>query len=312
MTMIWGLRGTPIFSIEVVGLSGPLDHKQWVAHRCTRVMYASIGPVIGYIKVLTTTPSSAARHPRQRCKNRWRIRVETKKKFQIPIWSYVINMRFPRGLVDAAWCPFLKVLKRFPSGIKSLNASHTLSHVEWLESDLGSLSFKWHQAASSISIKQWVFLMQVMTSCIIRSELNITQWESSPKEYIFTMYNLGAFIYNINIKTLIFRIFRKVWGMLWASWNSQNFRILRKFKSSLPHLWIHSLHIHRASQALTDAMVYQIISNNRKEQALYLLLEEGWEIERVVHALVLVQSIKWEENYTVHSSLKPPGDILGC
>ena len=51
-------------------------------------------------------------------------------------------------------------------------------------------------------------------------------------------------------------------------------------------------------------MVYQIISNNRKEQALYLLLEEGWEIERVVHALVLVQSIKWEENYTVHSSIK--------
>ena len=54
-------------------------------------------------------------------------------------------------------------------------------------------------------------------------------------------------------------------------------------------------------------MVYQKISNNRKEQALYLLLEEGWEIERVAHALgVSMQSIeRWEENYAIHSCVKP-------
>ena len=54
-------------------------------------------------------------------------------------------------------------------------------------------------------------------------------------------------------------------------------------------------------------MVYWQIINDRKEQALYLLLEEGWEIERVVHALgVSMQSIeRWEENYTVHGCVKP-------
>ena len=53
-------------------------------------------------------------------------------------------------------------------------------------------------------------------------------------------------------------------------------------------------------------MVYQQISNDRKEQALYLLLE-GWEIERVAHALgVSMQSIEWwEENYAVHGCVKP-------
>ena len=53
-------------------------------------------------------------------------------------------------------------------------------------------------------------------------------------------------------------------------------------------------------------MVYQKISNDRKEQALYLLLEEGWEIERVAGALdVSMQSIeRWEENYAIHSCVK--------
>ena len=54
-------------------------------------------------------------------------------------------------------------------------------------------------------------------------------------------------------------------------------------------------------------MVYQQINNDRKEQTLYLLLEEGWEIERVAHALgVSMQSIEWwEENYAVHGCIKP-------
>ena len=53
-------------------------------------------------------------------------------------------------------------------------------------------------------------------------------------------------------------------------------------------------------------MVYQKISNDRKEQALYLLLEEGWEIERVARALdVSMQSIeRWDENYAIHSCVK--------
>ena len=37
-----------------------------------------------------------------------------------------------------------------------------------------------------------------------------------------------------------------------------------------------------------------------------MLLEEGWEIERVTHALgVSMQSIeRWEENYAIHSCVK--------
>ena len=88
----------------------------------------------------------------------------------------------------------------------------------------------------------------------------------------------------------------------------------QKSESSLLHLQIHSLHIHRPSQALTDAMVYQQISNDRKEQALYLLLEEGWEIERVAHALgVSMQSVeRWEENYAIHGCVKLFKPTRGC
>ena len=32
-------------------------------------------------------------------------------------------------------------------------------------------------------------------------------------------------------------------------------------------------------------MIYQKVSNDMKERALYLLLEAGWEIERIAEAL---------------------------
>lgn len=60
-------------------------------------------------------------------------------------------------------------------------------------------------------------------------------------------------------------------------------------------------------------MVYQKISNDRKERALYLLLEQGWEIERIVDALgVSAKSIgRWEENYAIHGCVTPSKPIKG-
>ena len=55
-------------------------------------------------------------------------------------------------------------------------------------------------------------------------------------------------------------------------------------------------------------MVYQKISPDRKQQALYLFLEEGWDIERVAAALgVSEKSIdRWQENYDIHGCVNPP------
>jgi len=60
-------------------------------------------------------------------------------------------------------------------------------------------------------------------------------------------------------------------------------------------------------------MVYQRISSDRKERALYLFLEQGWEIERVAEALgVSEKSIeRWEENYDIHGSVNPPTPLRG-
>ena len=65
---------------------------------------------------------------------------------------------------------------------------------------------------------------------------------------------------------------------------------------------------------LSGTMVYQKISNNRKERALYLLLERGWDIDRITDALgVLSKSIEhWEENYEVHGCVSPPKLIMRC
>ena len=90
-----------------------------------------------------------------------------------PTWLYLKlistsgKLIFWLKILDATWHG-LKVLKHFQavsSGIKSLNASHTLRHIGWLESDLSSLrlsqalssSVKLHQG---FSIKKWIFLMQ--------------------------------------------------------------------------------------------------------------------------------------------------------
>ena len=60
-------------------------------------------------------------------------------------------------------------------------------------------------------------------------------------------------------------------------------------------------------------MVYQKISDDRKERALYLLLERGWDIERITDALgVSAKSIeRWNENYEVHGCVCPPKLIIG-
>ena len=65
---------------------------------------------------------------------------------------------------------------------------------------------------------------------------------------------------------------------------------------------------------LIDTIVCQKISNDRKESALYLLLEQGWEIERIADALgISAKSIgQREENYATHGCVKPCKPIKGC
>ena len=60
-------------------------------------------------------------------------------------------------------------------------------------------------------------------------------------------------------------------------------------------------------------MVYQKISDDRKERALYLHLEWGWDIDRITDALGMSsKSIEhWEENYEVHWCVSPPKLIMG-
>ena len=61
-------------------------------------------------------------------------------------------------------------------------------------------------------------------------------------------------------------------------------------------------------------MVYQRTSNDRKERALYLLLEWGWDINQITDALGMSsKSIEhWEENYKVHGCVSPLKLIMGC
>ncbi|KAG1901264.1 uncharacterized protein F5891DRAFT_950847 [Suillus fuscotomentosus] len=60
-------------------------------------------------------------------------------------------------------------------------------------------------------------------------------------------------------------------------------------------------------------MVYQRISPDRKERALYLLLEEGWEIECIADVLgVSSRSIEqWEANYNENGCVNPHSPIMG-
>ena len=87
---------------------------------------------------------------------------------------------------------------------------------------------------------------------------------------------------------------------------ASNLKFHREIESALLHLQIHSLQIYRPPGALIDAMVYQK-NSGRKKQAFYLLLEEGWKVERVALASgVSMQSIeRWEVNYAVHGCVKP-------
>lgn len=60
-------------------------------------------------------------------------------------------------------------------------------------------------------------------------------------------------------------------------------------------------------------MVYQRISCDRKERTLYLLLEEGWDIDRIAVALgVSSRSIeRWEAHYDEHGHINPSTPIMG-
>ena len=101
--------------------------------------------------------------------------------------------------------------------------------------------------------------------------------------------------------------------VLWVVQNSQKFRKSRKSTSLLLHLLPTSYMSRGYFKAPTDLMVYRKVSNDMKERALYLLLEVGWEIERIAEALgVLAWSIgRWEENYALHGCVKPLKSIKG-
>jgi len=60
-------------------------------------------------------------------------------------------------------------------------------------------------------------------------------------------------------------------------------------------------------------MVYRTISPDLKQRALYLLLEEGWDIDRIATALgVHSNSIKrWEQNYETYGTVSPPTPLRG-
>jgi transposase len=60
-------------------------------------------------------------------------------------------------------------------------------------------------------------------------------------------------------------------------------------------------------------MVYRIISPDLKQRALYLLLEEGWEIDQITAALgVHSKSVeRWKNNYESHGSVNPPTPLRG-
>jgi transposase len=60
-------------------------------------------------------------------------------------------------------------------------------------------------------------------------------------------------------------------------------------------------------------MVYRTISPDLKQRALYLLLEEGWEMDQITTALgVHSTSIeRWEHNYESHGRVDPPTPLRG-
>ena len=55
-------------------------------------------------------------------------------------------------------------------------------------------------------------------------------------------------------------------------------------------------------------MVYHTISPDLKKRALYLLLEEEWEMDQITTALgVHSTSVeRWEHNYEIHGCVNPP------
>jgi transposase len=60
-------------------------------------------------------------------------------------------------------------------------------------------------------------------------------------------------------------------------------------------------------------MVYRTISLDIKQRALYLLLEEGWEMDQITAALgVYSTSVeRWEHNYETHGCVNPPTPLRG-
>ena len=61
-------------------------------------------------------------------------------------------------------------------------------------------------------------------------------------------------------------------------------------------------------------MVYRTISPDMKQRAVYLLLEEGWEIDQITTALGVHSKRveRWEHNYENHASVNPPTPLRGC
>jgi transposase len=61
-------------------------------------------------------------------------------------------------------------------------------------------------------------------------------------------------------------------------------------------------------------MVYRTIRPDLKQRTIYLLLEEGWEIDQITAALgVHSKSIeRWEHNYENSGSVNLPTPLRGC
>jgi hypothetical protein len=61
-------------------------------------------------------------------------------------------------------------------------------------------------------------------------------------------------------------------------------------------------------------MIYRTISPDMKQRAVYLLLEEGWEIDQITTALGVHSKRveRWEHNYENRASVNPLTPLRGC
>jgi hypothetical protein len=76
-------------------------------------------------------------------------------------------------------------------------------------------------------------------------------------------------------------------------------KIIQIIQKTLVHLCMVSRFPPSVITRLRSNMVYQKISPDRKQQALYLFLEKGWKLDRIAIALGVSEKSmeRWHENY---------------